>query len=101
MSEVITNADGVERNDPEKVVDLRSELSREIILVEGDVDLATAPRLHARLSAAFNGVVEEVVVDLTKVSFIDSTGLGVLVNARQKARSVGARLRLILPEGRA
>jgi len=71
------------------------------ILVEGDIDIATAPRLNADIQAAFQAEVNELIVDLREVTFIDSTGLGVLVGARKRARSSGAHLKLMLPEGQA
>ena len=53
------------------------------VRVTGDVDLATAPELGQRLNlviAAGNGDVD---VDLSNVTFLDSSGLAVLLAARQ------------------
>ncbi len=80
---------------------LQTGPQRQVLLVEGDVDVSTAPKLQADLQAALQGPADEVLVDLRAVTFIDSTGLGVLVNARQRARNAGARLSLLLPEGHA
>ena len=72
-----------------------------IVNVSGDIDIARAPELHQSLLAALGDPSGEVVVDLREVSFIDSTGLGVLVNARQRAKVANTKFQLILPEGQA
>jgi anti-sigma B factor antagonist len=77
-----------------------SPLQRDV-MVHGEVDIASAPRLHERLTAALRDERGAVVVDLRDVTFIDSTGLGVLVNARQRARATGVSFKLKLPEGQA
>jgi anti-sigma B factor antagonist len=65
-----------------------------ILAVTGEVDLASAPELRQRLLALAGRGSHRVVVDLTSVSFIDSTGLGVLVSALKRFRSEGGDLRL-------
>jgi len=83
------------------VAGMHTGAGRHTILVEGDVEISTAPRLQADLRTALQSDAREVVVDLRDVTFIDSTGLGVLVNARQRARTDGKHLKLMLPEGEA
>ena len=68
-----------------------------VLSVRGDVDLATAPELRARLA----GAVDEfgaVVVDLGEVGFMDSTGLGVLVASHHRAGALGHRLVVARPQ---
>jgi anti-sigma B factor antagonist len=50
-----------------------------VLVVEGDVDIATAPELRRELESIGAGV--NVVVDLCETRFMDSTGLGVLFAA--------------------
>jgi anti-sigma B factor antagonist len=50
-----------------------------VIVVEGDVDIVTAPELRAELDSLEPG--GDVVVDLCEVPFMDSTGLHVLLTA--------------------
>ncbi len=72
-----------------------------VLAVGGEIDLATAPRLRehvVRLVTEHAG--RPVVVDLTGVTFCDSLGLGVLVGAQRRARSLGGELRLVVPGGR-
>ena len=68
-----------------------------VLAVCGDVDIATASTLRERLAdavASFRGVV----VDLEEVPFLDSTGLGVLVAAHNRARSAGSALVIARPQ---
>ena len=54
---------------------------RTVVRLEGELDASTAPRLVACFDDLLARGVTDIVVDLGRVSFIDSTGLGVLVNA--------------------
>ena len=73
--------------------------SRTVLRVEGEVDLATAPQLHAAIDAAFTSAAREVCVDLGGTTFMDSSGLHVLVAATQRAAEVGCELTLVCPSG--
>lgn len=65
---------------------------RAIVAAAGQVDLATAPRLAEALAQAQAGGIGETVLDLTAVDFLDSVGVGVLVEAAVAARQRGAAL---------
>jgi anti-sigma B factor antagonist len=58
------------------------------ILLRGEVDLAAKPAFDAALAAAHRRR-EPVVVDLSETTFMDSTGVAVLVNATAAAREDG------------
>ena len=64
--------------------------------VEGELDLATAPVLASHLAPLPDGTAD-VVVDVSRIDFVDSTGLSVLVQAHHTARSAGRRLVLVSP----
>lgn len=67
-----------------------------MVLVRGEVDLATAPELDEVL-AAIGASDGPVVVDLSEVSFLDSSGLSVLVRSHQCLRASGGDgLRLVV-----
>jgi anti-sigma B factor antagonist len=59
-----------------------------VVRVEGEVDLYTAPQLWETLDAAISGTPHELVVDLSDVTFLDSSGLSVLVRAHKRLRPV-------------
>ena len=61
-----------------------------VLQVGGEVDVYTAPKLRERISELLDGGIGAVVVDLGRVDFMDSTGLGVLVGGFRKSRTVGA-----------
>ena len=62
-----------------------------LVSVVGEVDLATAPQLAESLVQFANG---DVTVDLTQVTFLDSTGLHALVTAHEHLERRAARLRV-------
>src|SRR2546421_4281995 len=64
-----------------------------VVVVEGDLDLASAPMLKRVLVERLNAGSTRLVIDLTGVRFIDSTALGVLVGVHRK---LGADERLAL-----
>ena len=85
-------------------MDLRLELSEQagwsVLLVGGEVDVATAPRLREQLIKLVNDQRFQIVVDLGGVDFIDSTGLGVLIGALKRVRTHGGDLGLVCTERR-
>ena len=58
---------------------------RAVVVIRGELDLATAPELEAALSERLDAG-QDVVVDLRELAFMDSTGLRVLVAAHARAR---------------
>jgi len=67
------------------------------LAVQGDLDLATAPRLVRRIRQALCLPVARVTVELSGVEFIDSQGLHVLNDARVAARERGVAFVLASP----
>ncbi len=65
-----------------------------LLAVEGQVDMHTSPELRARLRESLERKASPIVVDLTKVGFIDSSGLATLIEALQAVGKYGGRLRL-------
>jgi len=71
-----------------------------VVMVAGEVELANVPQLRGELLRACDAGCPCVVVDLTHVTFIDSTGIGVLVGALKRARERGGELVLVCPQPR-
>jgi len=60
-----------------------------VIRLHGELDLATAPRLVEALRSALQPKPASLVVDLRELTFIDSTGIGVLMSAYRRAEAEG------------
>jgi len=73
---------------------------RIVVHVAGEVDLANAPELDQQLATVMGQSPTQLVVDLTEVTFMDSTGLGVLVRALKRSRELEIRLDLIVTNER-
>jgi anti-anti-sigma factor len=71
------------------------------IVLAGEVDIAVADTLHAATETALGtGVVETVLVDLTRVTFADSTAVSWLISLDRRGRdSAGARLVAVTAPG--
>ena len=64
------------------------------VALRGEVDVLTLDQVRVVLAEALAAAPREVVVDLTDLAFIDSTGLGALVFGFQRARDAGIGFRL-------
>ena len=73
---------------------------RNVITVSGEVDLATSPDLDAALIAGLDSGAGSLVVDLTDVSFMDSSGLGVIVRGLKRCREADKDLDLVITNER-
>ena len=63
-----------------------------VIAVKGEIHSTTAPEFSERLNDAIAGGATAVVLDLTEVEFIDSTGLSVLLNGLRRITRAGGRM---------
>ena len=64
-----------------------------VVVPEGEIDAFTAPQLGGRLLTLADEGRTDVVVDLSRVTFMDSTGIAVLLDA---VRSLGRRERRLV-----
>ncbi len=76
------------------------EGERTVVSLGGEIDVYTAPFVRERLDEAVREGRTNLIVDLTQVRFLDSTGLGVLVGRLKLTRSRGGSLRLVGSEDR-
>lgn len=65
-----------------------------LLAVEGQVDMHTRDELRTKLREVLERRSTPVVVDFTRVPFIDSSGLSTLIEALQAVGKYGGRLRL-------
>ena len=63
-----------------------------VVSVGGEIDLYSAPDLLKELRELADAGAQHLVVDLTETSFIDSTGLGILIAATKLLRLQGGEL---------
>jgi anti-sigma B factor antagonist len=85
-------------------MDLQVETQHEgdvaVVAATGEVDVFTAPGLDAEITALVEQGHSRLVVDLSGVSFLDSTGLGVLVKGLKTARDAGGSMHLVVTSER-
>ena len=67
-----------------------------LIHVKGEIHVSTAKEFAQRLDEAMNQDVGAIVLDLTEVEFIDSTGLTVLLNGLRSVTLRGGRLSMAI-----
>jgi anti-sigma B factor antagonist len=71
-----------------------------LIELSGELDIASAAEVESRLiEIEGGGVPERLVIDLSEVRFLDSTGLSLLINADRRARGEGRRLTVVSGTG--
>jgi len=86
---------------PEAGRNLRIEVadttSPTTVALIGEIDIATAGRVREALIAISNSGENKVVVDMTNVTFMDSTGLAALVGPLKRFRSMNGEIVLRSP----
>jgi anti-sigma B factor antagonist len=80
-------------------VSSRSRVDHAIVIVSGEIDLYTAPRLHSELAAVIASAApaSRVIIDLSGVEFCDSTGMNVLLSCLRQVQERGGELELAAP----
>jgi anti-sigma B factor antagonist len=75
----------------------RSHDSPVVVRVWGEVDIQTSPILDSHLQQVLGDGVASIVVDLAEVTFLDSTGLSVLVAGLKRCQEAGGTLQVVSP----
>jgi anti-sigma B factor antagonist len=57
-----------------------------LVDLEGEIDVLTSPRLKSALAGIVDGGATTIVLNLDRVQYMDSTGLGVIVSAMKRIR---------------
>ena len=71
-----------------------------VVAVTGEVDVYSAPALKDKITELLESGEHTLIVDLSGVGFLDSTGLGALVEARTAATEAGGSLPLVCSQER-
>ena len=97
VSEVVGPRTGVVLDLPLQPFSISVDPARDEVIVvpAGELDLATAERLEAEVGELRDAGFEAIVVDLRQLTFIESTGLRVLLTLRNTARRADHRLVLV------
>ena len=62
-----------------------------VLPLEGEIDLHISPRVSAALAAMIEQKPQRLVIDLSKVTYIDSSGLAVLIEGMQNVEAYGGK----------
>jgi anti-sigma B factor antagonist len=78
----------------------RQEGDHTVVVVGGEIDVFTAPKLREQLIDLVSAGAYHLIVDMEGVEFLDSTGLGVLVGGLKRVRAHDGSLRLVCTQER-
>jgi len=78
------------------VVSERPDDSLGIVALSGEVDIYTAPQFKERMIELLDAGVTKLVIDLSQVTFIDSTALGVLIGGVRRINDAGGQMALVV-----
>ena len=78
-----------------QINDEQIDADTHVIELGGEIDLYTAPEFKERMVQVIEDGKKQVIVDLSKATFIDSTTLGVLVGGVKRLRPQGGSLALV------
>lgn len=70
--------------------------TRTVLRVAGEIDVASTDRVRERVGQLLSAGRSDLVVDLSDVTFMDSTGLGLLVGTLKRVRLADGRLVLVV-----
>jgi anti-sigma B factor antagonist len=96
----VQEADSGEETHVDLSLETRQEDGHTIIEVGGEIDVYTAPKLRDKITELVGNGNYHLVIDMEKVDFLDSTGLGVLVGGLKKVRAHDGSMRLICNQER-
>ncbi len=68
--------------------------------LEGEVDVYTAPVLRQAIVDQVEAGVKHLVINLSRVEYLDSTGLGILIGGVKRLKEQGGSLKLAGPSAR-
>jgi anti-sigma B factor antagonist len=69
-----------------------------VVAVGGELDMGAAPALRATIDRILEDGARTLVVDLSEVTFIDSTSIGVLMSALHRLKATGGSIELVCTE---
>ncbi len=82
-------------NSESVIQNIRREDGVTVLALSGDVDLHRSVEMRERLLEVMNEKPETMVINLSQVDFMDSSGLATLVEAMQLSRRYGGQIKLV------
>lgn len=70
---------------------------RTLVMLRGELDLASQGDFRAQVGDLLHTGRADLVIDLTELTFLDSTGLGALIGIRRRAYALQGSLTLVCP----
>lgn len=83
----------------ESKLSMQTDADVSTVRAMGEIDLASSRDLASRLGEAAGAGGPSTVLDLSRVTFMDSVGLGVVLQAANRFRRQGKRLLIVVPPG--
>jgi anti-sigma B factor antagonist len=84
--------DGIERRPPSVTIDEVSEGPGTVIVgIEGELDLASVPAIELELEPMVSSGSDRVTFDLSRVTFMDSSGIAMLLRIAERVPSIEVR----------
>lgn len=80
-------------------IDTSHQTDAYVICIEGELDLGRCPDLERALGEAERTEAGRIILDIEQLTFIDSTGLGILLTASRRSASNGTRLQITRGKG--
>lgn len=92
MREPASELEGIEF----RVEEERPRPGTVVLFVHGEADLHVAPDLRDCIGEAISEGADELILDLTRTTFVDSMTLGVMLGAMKRLRGRGGLVRLVV-----
>lgn len=76
----------------------KHEHTQGMVSVSGEVDVSCADELRTKLQDAPSDNIKQLIIDIEHMSYIDSTGIGVLVGMAHQATTCGVSTQVVHPQ---
>lgn len=80
------------------VVSLTEVDGQVVAALNGDIDVSEVDRVTSQILAAMHNAIRSIVVDLSRVTYLDSTGIQMLFDLIRKFHSARQAVALVVPE---
>ena len=82
------------------IKEVRRQHQATVVVADGEIDLRHSPEFHKALVELCAEQPKTLVIDLSRVSYMDSSGVGTLVEIYRRTKGYGGELVLVAPSAR-